>query len=562
MAEPNSITITAIVVDSNLPAEVVITYDVITGKIPRAFALDIMVDAGKITEVGNFFVGECNDSNGYGIFPASFGRYINPASPNWADVNVNYTPVADACDLPGGTQGGIDTNGITIEMGSLYDASKGKGPPEDSGMLCSIWVDSDCRVDLALNVGRAGIVMEDGNSPDNITLIGCGVVVECTVPDVVGWTSELAQAAIIAAGFDINDITDEVSMTIADGNVISTDPPAGPASCNPASVNIVVSVGPGDFGDAPDPPYPTQLGTSNGARHKAVGVMLGVARDTEVNGQQSANCDGDDTALVPDDEDGITNLVATLTAGTVDVNVSAACYLNAWIDFTDDGDWDDTGEQIFTNQALTTGLNQLGFAVVGAVENTDLISRWRVTEDEMSVPAYTGLELNGEVEDYNDLKICHVPDVVGDPNAAAEDELIAHGFTIGVVTYECNDVIADGNVISTDPNYCNYGCDIAVDMVVSTGPCITDPNAGTCWDTANECAGQQSGDSTCDGQVNLEDLQRLQASIFTNKGEVGYDCCTDWSQDGKINLEDLQILQANIFTSGYAPSTNEQSCPP
>jgi subtilisin-like proprotein convertase family protein len=51
--------------------------------------------------------------------------------------------------------------------------------------------------------------------------------------------------------------------------------------------------------------------------------------------------------------------------------------------------------------------------------------------------------------------------------------------------------------------------DASQDMsfVLFTDP---DPNAGTCWDPA-ECAGQPSGDATCDGNVNLADLLALKA---------------------------------------------------
>jgi hypothetical protein len=45
--------------------------------------------------------------------------------------------------------------------------------------------------------------------------------------------------------------------------------------------------------------------------------------------------------------------------------------------------------------------------------------------------------------------------------------------------------------------------------IVWTG---TDPSAGTCWDAA-ECAGQPTGDATCDGSVNLADLLALKASF-------------------------------------------------
>jgi tetrahydromethanopterin S-methyltransferase subunit E len=38
----------------------------------RAFALDVTVDAGVITDITNYFVGECNAvSKGYGVFPGT-----------------------------------------------------------------------------------------------------------------------------------------------------------------------------------------------------------------------------------------------------------------------------------------------------------------------------------------------------------------------------------------------------------------------------------------------------------------------------------------------------------
>jgi len=282
MADPNHITITATVVDSDYPAEVEITYAVTTGKIARAFALDITVDAGNIVDIGDFFVGECNDTNGYGIFPANFRRYINNDFNNWDDVN--YTPVAHPCDLPGGTEGGINTNGVTIEMGSLYDASEGKGPPENSGKLCSIWVSGDCHVGLALNVGRAGIVMEDGNSPDNITWNECDVTIVCTVPDVVGDTNLMAQVTVQGAGFGIGDITTGCSDTIADGNVISTDPAAGVATCG-ADVNIVVSTGQPTVPDVEDMDETDAIAAIDAVDYISAGAPTYECNDVEAAGQ-------------------------------------------------------------------------------------------------------------------------------------------------------------------------------------------------------------------------------------------------------------------------------------
>jgi subtilisin-like proprotein convertase family protein len=96
-------------------------------------------------------------------------------------------------------------------------------------------------------------------------------------------------------------------------------------------------------------------------------------------------------------------------------------------------------------------------------------------------------------------------------------------------------------------------------FVLFTDP-NSDPNAGTCWDPA-ECAGQPSGDATCDGNVNLADLFALKAHFGNCAPWTDPECCTDFTQDGCVNLGDLFSLKAGFGTNGYAPSTGNQSCP-
>ena len=125
-------------------------------ELARAFALDIAVDAGTIDAISGFAVGD--DNNGYGIFPASFSRNIvvDPVTGDVSDWAVaGYTPVADAGD-PGALEG-LGTNGITIEMGSLYDT---KAPPL-SGRLCVITCSEPCKVTVTTNATRGNVVLED-----------------------------------------------------------------------------------------------------------------------------------------------------------------------------------------------------------------------------------------------------------------------------------------------------------------------------------------------------------------------------------------------------------------
>ena len=127
-------------------------------ELARAFALDITVDAGTIDAISDYAVGD--DNNNYGIFPANFSRFItvDAASGEVSDWAVaGYTPVADANDP--GALGGLGTNGITIEMGSLYDAAA----PALSGRLCILNVSAACKMSVTLNATRGNVVLEDAS---------------------------------------------------------------------------------------------------------------------------------------------------------------------------------------------------------------------------------------------------------------------------------------------------------------------------------------------------------------------------------------------------------------
>jgi len=143
----------------------------------RAFALDVTVDSdANIIDCNGFMVGECNSVvKGYGIFPGRFARYITPTSPNWGDPN--YTPVAVPADLPGDTQGGIETGGVTLEMGSLYvDANV---PDLGPAVLCRLKVDRTCNMTVTVNAGRGGVVLEDASTVVPVLTGATGVEVVC-----------------------------------------------------------------------------------------------------------------------------------------------------------------------------------------------------------------------------------------------------------------------------------------------------------------------------------------------------------------------------------------------
>jgi hypothetical protein len=145
----------------------------------RAFALDITVDSGAtVTDITDYKEGvSVSGDKGYGIFPGSID--INEAG----DINDVGTPVADPCQLPSDTEGGLGTAGITIEMGSLYVGSA--NAPDPCGLLCKVVVDADCNVTIVENVSRGKVVMEGATQATTnlpvVEAVICAAV--CCPPD-------------------------------------------------------------------------------------------------------------------------------------------------------------------------------------------------------------------------------------------------------------------------------------------------------------------------------------------------------------------------------------------
>jgi len=156
-----------------------------------------------------------------------------------------------------------------------------------------------------------------------------------------------------------------------------------------------------DWGDAPDPAYPT-LGANNGAHHMIIPFMfLGAAVDAENDGQINiGNARGDDFTGF-DDADGVifNSWLLPGQQATVIVIASSTGFLNAWLDFNIDGDWLDPGEQIFTDQALQSGYNYLNYNVPASIPpSLPTYARFRYSTQ--GGLTFTGMAPDGEVEDY------------------------------------------------------------------------------------------------------------------------------------------------------------------
>jgi len=174
-----ALTITAAQVgDTN---EVIISYDasVEAPDMPRAFGLDIQLDNdATILEVTPMIVGESvePDNLGFGIFP---GTIVIDAEGSVTDDGTPVAPSDDPGALPG-----LDSNGVTIELASLY-SPVGVGSPDapaSAGDLVSLRVSKSCTLCVTVNVPRAGatgVVMED---PDQVVTVNLPICIDVIVP--------------------------------------------------------------------------------------------------------------------------------------------------------------------------------------------------------------------------------------------------------------------------------------------------------------------------------------------------------------------------------------------
>lgn len=333
----------------------------------------------------------------------------------WLDqgfVNVTYeyfwssTTHASAPDLIAWTTWGTDnksqdtTVGVWPVRGGIQnDGSDLQVIIDDSADPVDVGANVTYTIDVA-NLGPtiASSVVSRTTLPAGSTFVSAsGTGWTCSEADLVV-TCDLPVLDIVAAAPVTIEVTTPPTFGTMTVSVVVDSANDDPIGDNNGAVEDTL-VTAYDFGDAPDPTYPT-LQASNGASHTlGSGLFLGPAVDDELDGQPSPGATGDDTSDV-DDEDGVAFTTEVTPGGTagVDVEASAAGLLNAWVDFNTDGDWDDAGEQIFTDEALTAGTNSLSFTVPAAAVVGGTFARFRLDSVGGLLP--TGAASDGEVEDY------------------------------------------------------------------------------------------------------------------------------------------------------------------
>ena len=169
-------TVQVVVQDSNGLAA--IKYQCTAGEVVRSFALDVTVNHGVILGISNFFRGECQvGARGYGIFPAAFRDHITVTSgPNANWDAPGYTPLAVVADSPTNTLPGLNSSGVTLEFGGLWNPNTPATIPPASGTLCTLRISEAAQVSVAANAIRGGVVA--ASSGITITPVFVGAFVD------------------------------------------------------------------------------------------------------------------------------------------------------------------------------------------------------------------------------------------------------------------------------------------------------------------------------------------------------------------------------------------------
>ena len=300
---------------------------------------------------------------------------------------------------------------------------------------------------------------------------------------------------------------------------------------------------PRDFGDAPSS-FPVSL-TDNGARHAISTLFLGSGVSADSTSLESDLADGDD-------DDGVLQMISPIASTTsettarIQVNVSEAGLLNAWIDFNQDGDLDDAGEQIATNLAVVAGTQFVTYTLpVGAAPGTT-VGRFRVsTQADLEA---SGAAIDGEVED-------HLVEI-RDPAVQSDISLVLSGTTLSVSPTIDQFVIGDsGGAFWSAPTTAARSIDLqgnATDDTVAIEQSLSDSAAlppltfdgMDGFDQLQIRGYDEPIDVTASGNAQLANLEQ----IDTNDG-VTTVLRVDAASVAALNAEQTLLVKANTGDS-------------
>ncbi len=333
-----------------------------------------------------------------------------------------------------------------------------------------------------------------------------------------------------------------------------------------------------DFGDAPDP-YSTRFG-DNGAFHIASGPRLGRHRDTETNGQPSANA----SSAASDDDGvqfGLMQVDAAMAALNVTLEHANSAKVDAWIDFDRDGVWN-ANEKVLASVDVVSGLQTLNFNLPVRVTAGDTFARVRVSSAGGLEP--TGPAADGEVEDYlvtiqssspkvedvqvnggdrqrssvTKLRVTFDREVTAPASAfsikdrdsmAVVDSLVVNssvvdGKTVSTLTFDPGNLVVGENVRSLIDGKYQLEIEALQIAAVGGGPRMDrDVNFG---DDEADAFFRKYGDHNGNGIVDLLDYANFRQTFGKSKADPGYLEDLDAQGDGVIGLLDFAEFRRNF----------------
>lgn len=331
-----------------------------------------------------------------------------------------------------------------------------------------------------------------------------------------------------------------------------------------------------DWGDAPDPPYPT-LSASNGARHMISPLFLGALIDAEPDGLPSVNADGDDLDNL-DDEDGVVFSTALAPGCKAKIVVTASMpgLLDAWIDFNRNGTWE-PAEQFCIARPLVAGPNVIKFIVPNWALPGVTYARFRLSSAGGLQPF--GAAPDGEVEDYKVTIKKHpwivvkgmaklVPlgtEVLLEKNIVSIDfgsiwyfQEADRSAGIGVVPTESVGAFKRGDLVSCYGITRLDGCEVVVDEYLAwrEGIDVLEPVGQNNRASGGAMFGNQPGvidDAGGDSSKDADGLNTVGLSVVlwgkvTCAIDIGSNVWDIWLDDG-----------SNLWDGSWCPTNNQQA---
>jgi hypothetical protein len=149
-----------------------VSYECTSGEVVRCFGLNVQLN---------------NDETIDAIVCLSDDYYINPGNFSYDGVTPDFGDPACLCDAgEPDTLDGLDSNGITVAMCSLYDDDDPdhNTPPASSGDLFLIELSQDATVTITENGQRGGVIDEDNVDID--PNLPAGTVIDCPAGECMG----------------------------------------------------------------------------------------------------------------------------------------------------------------------------------------------------------------------------------------------------------------------------------------------------------------------------------------------------------------------------------------